>query len=268
MGSHEEDGKKTDAMYLDCDIAQDSLELVSTLKAVMMEQLGPGAILGIWHLTEQQHGWCWKRSLEAVWSNPMFKHGHTQQGVQDCVNSVTSRRLHNLSGRLMPVLYHLHCRKMPPDVQTEPPMLLFVFMPLVLTLDSTKKSLAQSSLHPPFSYLYTLMKSSWSFSSPGWAVPTPSVFPHRRDTPVPSSFLWPLTQLSPVCSNPSCTVDPRPEHNAPGIRHMAQYSVLRVPHPPAHHLPGSPAMQPQPAQDFHASPVAAVWWCCQLAGMM
>lgn len=121
MGSHEEDGKKTDAMYLDCDVAQDSLELVFTLKAVMMEQLGPGAILGIWHLTEQQHGWCWKRSLEAVWSNPMFKHGHTQQGVQDCVNSVTSRRLHNLSGRLMPVLYHLHCRKMPPDVQTEPP---------------------------------------------------------------------------------------------------------------------------------------------------
>lgn len=56
MGSHEEDGKKTDAMYLDCDIAQDSLELVFTLKAVMMEQLGPGAILGIWHLTEQQHG--------------------------------------------------------------------------------------------------------------------------------------------------------------------------------------------------------------------
>lgn len=56
MGSHEEDGKKTDAMYLDCDIAQDSLELVFTLKAVMMEQLGPGAIMGIWHLTEQQHG--------------------------------------------------------------------------------------------------------------------------------------------------------------------------------------------------------------------
>jgi len=66
MGSHEEDGKKTDAMYLDWDIAQDSLELVSTLKAVMMEQLGPGAILGIWHLSEQQHGGCWKRSLEAV----------------------------------------------------------------------------------------------------------------------------------------------------------------------------------------------------------
>lgn len=56
MGSHEEDGKQPDAVYLDCDITQDSLQLGFIHKAVMMEQLDTGTILRVWNLTEQQHG--------------------------------------------------------------------------------------------------------------------------------------------------------------------------------------------------------------------
>ena len=36
-------------------------------------------------------------------------------------------------------------------------------LPLVLSLGTTGKSLAPSSLHPPFSYLWTFVRSPWSF---------------------------------------------------------------------------------------------------------
>lgn len=66
----------------------------------------------------------------------------------------------NLSGQLVPVLGHPHSEEVCPDVQKEP--LIFESLepgPLVLALDTTEKSLALSSLHSPFRYLYTLMNS-------------------------------------------------------------------------------------------------------------
>ena len=44
-------------------------------------------------------------------------------------------------------------------------------LPLVLPLGTTEKSLALSSLHPPYRWLYTLIRSPQAFSSPGWRVP-------------------------------------------------------------------------------------------------
>jgi len=43
-------------------------------------------------------------------------------------------------------------------------LLCFVLcpLPLVLSLDTTEKSLAPSSLHPPFRYLHTLIRSPLS----------------------------------------------------------------------------------------------------------
>ena len=50
---------------------------------------------------------------------------------------------------------------------------------LVLALGTTAKSLAPSSLHPPFRYLYTLIRSPQS-SSPDRTVPALSASPHSR----------------------------------------------------------------------------------------
>jgi len=38
-----------------------------------------------------------------------------------------------------------------------------------------------------------------AFISPGCTVPAVSVFPHRKDAPVPSSAPWPFGELSLVC---------------------------------------------------------------------
>ena len=71
--------------------------------------------------------------------------------------------------------------------------------PLVLSLGTTEESLAQSSLHPHFRYLYTFIRCLCAFSSPGWTVPDLSAFP--RTSPAPDCYmsLWPFVALSPVC---------------------------------------------------------------------
>ena len=68
-------------------------------------------------------------------------------------------------------------------------------LPLVLSLGTTEQSLSLSSLHPPFRYLCTFMRSLWAFFSPGWTVPALPTSPYRRDAPVPSSSLQPLAWL-------------------------------------------------------------------------
>ena len=54
-------------------------------------------------------------------------------------------------------------------------------IPLVLAFSSTEKSLGLSSLHPPFSFLKTLMRSRWDSLYPDWRVPGLSAFLHRSD---------------------------------------------------------------------------------------
>lgn len=41
-------------------------------------------------------------------------------------------------------------------------------LPPVLSLSTKEKSLAPSSMHIPFRHLYTLIRSNWTFYSPGW----------------------------------------------------------------------------------------------------
>ena len=88
-------------------------------------------------------------------------------------------------------------------------------LPLVLSLGTNAKSLAPSYPHPPFRYSYTLISSPWVFSSPGWTIPALSPFPHRRDAPVPSPFLWPFSGLSAVCPCLSCIGEPKIGHDTP-----------------------------------------------------
>lgn len=61
---------------------------------------------------------------------------------------------------------------------------------LVVSLVITEKSLALTSLHPPCTDSYPLMRSSWAFSSPGWTILVLSGFLHRRDASVSLSFQW------------------------------------------------------------------------------
>lgn len=51
-----------------------------------------------------------------------------------------------------------------------------------------------SSLHTPFKYFHTLMRSSWAFSSS--TVPSLAAFTYMRDAPKPWSFLWPFLDLT------------------------------------------------------------------------
>lgn len=72
--------------------------------------------------------------------------------------------------------------------------------PLVLAWYTTEQSLALTSLHPPFKNLWTLMRSLWASSSPGWAVAAFSAFSHKRGAPWPWSSWWCLTEFFFVAS--------------------------------------------------------------------
>lgn len=63
-------------------------------------------------------------------------------------------------------------------------------LPLALSLDTTGKSLTPSSLHPLFKYLYTMIRSPWTFYSSGWtslsqSLPALLTSLRRRDAAVP-----------------------------------------------------------------------------------
>jgi len=89
--------------------------------------------------------------------------------------------------------------------------------PLVLSLDTTGKSLDLSSLYHPCRYLCTLLKFPLSLLFSSLTVPALSVFPHRRGAPSTKSSLWPCTRLSSVCPFVFCTRDPRTGKNTPGV---------------------------------------------------
>lgn len=54
-----------------------------------------------------------------------------QDGVQVSYEDFQGRRLHNLSGHPVPVIWHLHVKKMLPDIQREL-LVFFHFVPIVL----------------------------------------------------------------------------------------------------------------------------------------
>ena len=114
------------------------------------------------------------------------KRGESEQAAQDHAQLgfeyVQIWRLHHLSWQPVPVLGHPHSKKtcFP---RSRGNLLCFSLFPslMVPSVGTSVKSQAPFSLHPPFMSLYTLMRSPWALSSPGWTVPA---FPHRRDAPV------------------------------------------------------------------------------------
>jgi len=78
---------------------------------------------------------------------PLLKQDHLQQAAQDLVQVdleyLQRRRIQKLPGQPVPVLRHPQREEVLPHIQTELPMLQFV--PLVLSLGTTVKSLAPSS---------------------------------------------------------------------------------------------------------------------------
>ena len=121
--------------------------------------------------------------------NALLKQSQLEPVAQDHIQTATEYlqrgRLHNLSVQPVPVLSHPHSEKVFPEVQREPAVFLCVpiasgpvtgrhwrvWLHLLCTLPSG---------------VYTHWQDTpWAFSSPDWTVPALSVFPHRRDAPIP-----------------------------------------------------------------------------------
>ena len=80
-------------------------------------------------ITESQSYKSWKGPLEIIKSNPTAKAGPLQQaaliGVQAGLEYL-QRRIHNLPGQSLPVLYHPYCEEVPSHIGVE--RLMFKFM--------------------------------------------------------------------------------------------------------------------------------------------
>lgn len=89
---------------------------------------------------------------------------------------------------------------------------------LVLSLNTSEKSLVPFSLHPPFRYLYTLIWSPWesleTFFSRLSSLSSNSL---SSDAPAPSLLFCPFTGLSLVAPCLSCTGGPRTGCSTPDV---------------------------------------------------
>lgn len=113
--------------------------------------------------TDSQNGWGWRGALKVIWSNC--------PGL--CPFEYLQReRLHSLSVQPVPALRDPHSTTIAPYAQAAPPVFHLRTLPLVLSLDTSEKRLALSSLHSPLRYLYkearsTLMSISVYHGRPG-----------------------------------------------------------------------------------------------------
>jgi len=73
--------------------------------------------------------------LRSSCPTPLLKQDHLEPAAQDQIQTafeyLQGRRLHNLSGRSVPVLSHPHSKNVFPNVQTEASVFQFVNPPLV-----------------------------------------------------------------------------------------------------------------------------------------
>jgi len=80
--------------------------------------------------TESQKVRGWKGTLWVTQSNPLPKQDHPEQAAQDCVQAgleyLQRRRIHDLSGQLVPGPHHPQREEVLPHVQLELPLLQFV----------------------------------------------------------------------------------------------------------------------------------------------
>lgn len=85
----------------------------------------------------------------------------SQGDVQMAFKYLRGQRCHNLPGQLLPVLSYPHSKNVFPSVWTKPPVLVCAHY-LWSCHWATENKVLPSSLHPPFRYLVTLMRSSVS----------------------------------------------------------------------------------------------------------
>lgn len=126
----------------------------------------------------------WKAPLESIYTPSLGAgsaragcSGPCPAGFEYLQRGDTQWRLHNLSGQPVPAVKHPLSKKVFSYVQTEPPV--FPFMPIVPSLSFTQSSLGLSSLHP-VRYVYTLIISTWAFSSPGCVVSSRSLLMQQQ----------------------------------------------------------------------------------------
>ena len=121
---------------------------------------------------------------------PLLKHGHLDPGLPRTM----SRWLLNISkdggsttslSNLCQCLVTCTVKKCFPMFGGNLLCFSVCTLPLVLSLGTTEKGLALSSLHPRFRYFHTLMRSPWAFSSPGCTVPALSAVPYIWGAPTP-----------------------------------------------------------------------------------
>lgn len=87
-------------------------------------------------------------------------------------------------------------------------------LPLVLALGTTEKSLGPF-LHPPFRYLYMLVRSLLIFLFSRWiSLSSPSLTPQERCSSPLDMF---VTRLSPVCPYFCFTGEPRTGHSTSDV---------------------------------------------------
>jgi len=152
------------------------------------------------YLKEPQNGWRQKRPLEIIWCKSC-----SGRNIQNRLPRTTSRWLPMISkketqwplGKLCQCSVICTVKKCFLMSRWNCLCCSLCPLPLVLSQGTTEKSLAPSCLHPPFRYLYKLMKSPWAFSSPGWTV---SALPALSSQTVPSVFtmrIGPSLQVRP-----------------------------------------------------------------------
>ena len=98
-------------------------------------------MLGLYRITESQHGRGWQGPLWVTQSNPLPKQDHPEQAAQDLVQAgleyLQRRRLYNLPGQPVPGLRHPQREEVLPHVQVELLCFSLCPLPLVLSLGTT-----------------------------------------------------------------------------------------------------------------------------------
>lgn len=120
-------------------------------------------------------GWDLKASLETALPKILLKIWSAGTGCSDSVQLgfelLQESRLHDWFGQSMPVFEDPHLKKGFPCVWNFSYSNL-CHLPFVLSARTTEKYVALITPGTLFRSLWTLMRSPWSFSSPGWAAPS------------------------------------------------------------------------------------------------
>lgn len=161
--------------------------------------------------------------LEVICSNCPSQGGlHNHQlDVQTDFDNLWGR-LHGLSGQHVPVLHHLHCKEVFPDVQWESPVYQFVLLVSCPVLNHWKK---------PVTLLFALslqvsvyVDPSWAPFSLGWTISILSASLDRRAVWAPL-LSWSSFGFFTVAAFLACTGGPRAGHGIPGAASTMLRSV-------------------------------------------